>query len=473
MHKPLKTLVSAAVIGILSTGAAHAAGFSLYTEGSPAAAGNFGAGLAAEAGDASIGWYNPAGLVLIRNQQVVFGGTGIFPSVKLSGFSSFNAAPAPFVQTFNSIGGGENAIIPAVHYALPLGDNATFGLSITAPIGLSTDWGVRSPVRYEATLTEVITSTVSPELGAKITDNFSAGLGLDLQYSRVKFNRIIGLPTLFGNPFIIPPGDPFGSDTLSYNKGNSFGVGFHAGLMGMFNDNHTRIGVNYESKIRHTFHGFSRLTGPLATADANVFVPLSGFGFAYSNDLFSNPVNFPDVVTLSGYHDVNEKVALLGSVVYTGWSTFKTIQLNNVAAPSVNSLTGGLSQVTVNSVSSENYRDAWRASIGANYRFNDMWMLRVGGGYDATPTNNVDRGVRLPDGDRWALAVGAHYQMQPNLGFDLGYTHLFMTNSSVNKTDVLTSTSSYTVNARSHANANLVGAQVVWNIDQPMAVSSK
>lgn len=71
MNKPLKSLVNAAVLSILATSAAHSAGFSLYTESNGASTGNFGAGVAAEASDASIGWYNPAGLVLIKNQQAV------------------------------------------------------------------------------------------------------------------------------------------------------------------------------------------------------------------------------------------------------------------------------------------------------------------------------------------------------------------------------------------------------------------
>ena len=56
---------------------AYSGAFSLYTEGSASAVGNFAAGVAAEARDASIGWYNPAGLALIRNQQVVLGATGV------------------------------------------------------------------------------------------------------------------------------------------------------------------------------------------------------------------------------------------------------------------------------------------------------------------------------------------------------------------------------------------------------------
>ncbi|RUR13897.1 OmpP1/FadL family transporter [Legionella sp. km772] len=482
MHKPLRTIVSTAVLGILAASAAHAGSFALYTESSPAAIGNYAAGIAAEAADASIGWYNPAGLPLLREQQVTFGGVGVFPSTKLSGTSTFTTVtetglPALFPpsitsiypQAYSGIQGAENGFVPSVHYALPLGESATFGFSVVSPFGLSTDWGLASPVRYQATKSELITANFSPELGAKITNNFSLGAGLDLQYARVKFNRVLGIPTFLSSV----GANPFADDSLSYNKGKSFGVGFHVGAMGMFNDNHTRIGLNYQSKMRHKFNGYSQLSGPLATPATNLFLePVSPPSIILNNNLSSNSIEFPDVLTLSAYHDLNEKIALLGSVVYTGWSCFDSIQLNNVAAPNVNvsipTQTATVSQVSVSSTSLQNYRDTWRAAIGANYKFNDIWMLRVGGGYDQTPTNNVYRDIRLPDADRWALSVGAHYQARANVGIDVGYTHLFAVNDPVvNRTDPLAAGSTYNVDAIGSVSADLVGAQVVWKMDQP------
>ncbi len=132
MVKPLRTLVSSAVLGMMATQAVHAGAFSLYTESSPAAIGNYAAGIAAEAGDAAIGWYNPAGLPLIQNQQVVFGGVGIFPSTTLNGTSTFTAAPTPYPQAFTGLKGGEKSLVPAFHYALPLGENDGFGFSIVS-----------------------------------------------------------------------------------------------------------------------------------------------------------------------------------------------------------------------------------------------------------------------------------------------------------------------------------------------------
>lgn len=482
MHKPLRTIVSAAVLGMMATGMAHAGAFSLYTESSAAVIGNYAAGVAAEAADASTGWYNPAGLALIRNQQVVFGGVGVFPNSKLNGVSTFLTATGSgtlvYQEAFSGVNGAENGFVPSFHYALPLGDKATFGFSVVSPFGLATDWGVDSPVRYEATFSELITANFSPELGAKVTDNFSVGAGLDLQYARVKFNRILGAPTVLGA--FPAPVTPSSYDSLSYNKGNSFGVGYHVGIMGMFNDNHSRIGLNYQSSVKHKFHGYSELSGPLASSTGNIFVPasLSTSSVRRNNDLYSNDIEMPAVLTLSAYHDLNQTWSLLGSVVYTNWSTFKTIQLNNVPAFSsvpAGPAIGTILPVTVNSSSPQNYSDAWRAAIGANYHINDMWMLRVGGGYDQTPTNDVDRDVRLPDVDRWALSIGAHYQMKPSIGFDVGYTHLFAAHDpQINRTDELGTTSVYNVTTTGGSvSADLVGAQVVWTIDQPTVVATK
>lgn len=474
MHKPLRTLVSASVLGVLATSTVHAGGFSLYTESSAAAIGNYAAGIAAEGADASIGWYNPAGLVLIKNQQVVFGGVGIFPTAKLSGISTFNTLGLdPYVQQFSNLEGAENGFVPSFHYAMPLGENATFGFSMVAPFGLSTSWDVTSPVRYEATFTELITTNISPELGGKLTENFSIGGGLDLQYARVKFNRMIGAPTLY-QELPIPGINPYIVDSQSYNKAKSYGVGFHAGALAMFNDNHTRVGLNYQSKMRHHFHGYSILGGRLADPSLNLLNPLAANVNATfrSNNLNSNVVDLPDIVTLSGYHDINDTFALLGSIVYTNWSTIRTIELNNVAVP--NTSTFPVSQTRLNSISPQHYSDTWRATVGANYHVNPQLMLRVGGGYDASPTNDIDRDIRLPDADRWALSVGAHYQARPSIGLDIGYTHLFSASDpKVNRTDPIGTTSSYNVNATGSAGADLLGLQAVWLMDYVAPMPTK
>ena len=461
MYKPVKSAIAVAVVALMSCQIVHAGGFSLYTEGSAAAVGNYAAGIAAEAADASTGWYNPAGLVRIKKQEVIFSGVGVFPSTKLSGTSTYMTDDLPaYQQTFQDLQGGKNAILPAFHYVKPLGSRAAFGLSVVSPFGLSTDWGNTSPVRYAATLTKLLTMTVSPELSGQATDHFSVGAGLDFQWARVNFNSVLGSPA--GLQYLESIGGlvtPTTLDSTTDNQGHSFGIGFHAGVLGAFNDSHTRVGLNYQSKIAHTFNGASTLAGRLADPDLNN--PLMVFR---SDTLMSNSVELPDVLTLSGYQDVNSKLALLGSLVFTGWNSFKEIKLNNVAAFSSDT---GLPAL-VDSTASENYRDAWRFALGANYRVTEQWMMRVGGGYDQTPTVISDRDIRLPDADRVALSIGSHYQLRPTIGLDIGYTYLFATtNANVNKTQALGTLSTYNVNAQGKVHAQLAALQVVWAMDKP------
>ncbi|MCC5791144.1 MAG: transporter [Legionellaceae bacterium] len=462
MQKPMRTLISTAVVAIISS-TANAGGFSLYTEGNGYSVGNFGAGVAAEAADASTTWYNPAGLALIRDEQVILGGVGVFPKAQLQNGTTnfaFQIPPAPassVTNSFSSLTSRENAFVPSGYFALPLGENATFGIGMLAPFGLSTDWGNTGPVRYAATFSELITVNLAPSIGGRLTDHFAVGAGIDLQYARVKFNSMLGNPVLAGAMDL--PANTF--DSLSYNKGQSFGVGFHAGVLGMFNDNHTRVGINYQSRMKHKFNGYSRLTGPLASADG-----LTPGGFARNDNLSSNAIEFPDVVTLSAYHDLNKRFALLGSAVYTGWSTLKTIELNNVAVGFPGGLPGIAQPFSANSVSTENYKNVWRFALGANARLNEKVLMRVGAGYDATPTRDAFRTVRLPDADRWALSVGGHYQHSDTLGFDLGYTYLWpKSDPSINKTSAAGVGSQFTVNATGKANAHLLGVQAVWKSD--------
>ena len=471
-NNAVKVLITAAVFATVATQGAHASGFSLYTEASGAAVGNYGAGIAAEGADASIGWYNPAGLVLIDKPQLVFSGVGIAPNTPITGTSTFAVTPAsplllpPYVQNFNNLSGSKKGFVPAFHYAKPLGERATFALSVVSPFGLATEYEDTSAVRYAATFTELLTVNVSPELGGKLTDNFSVGLGLDLQWARVKFNRMLGAPILAP---AVPGFTATTLDSASYNRGHSFGVGFHAGVLGVSDDKHTRVGLNYQSKMRHDFHGFSRLTGPLADPTVTAFNVVQDAVFR-SDNLSSNEIDLPDVITLSVYRDLNDRVALLGSAVYTGWSVFKKVTLNNVAAGSPT-----LGQFLASSTAVQDYKDTWRFSAGANFKANELIMLRAGVGYDQTPTVDAERDVRLPDINRWALACGGHYQAFPSVGIDFGYSYIGATKeSTLNKTDpqgvtatgVVTST--YNVNARTNkGHAHLFGLQAVWSLDTP------
>jgi long-chain fatty acid transport protein len=453
----IKRIFSLSLLLISNTPTAYAGAFSLYTESSAVEIGNYAAGAAAEAPDASIGWYNPAGLVLLHHTQGILSGVGVFPSTQISGQSSFNTTSYPsYVQSFHNLQGAKSDVVPAVHVAVPLNDNTVFGVSLVSPMGESTNWSETSAVRYAATETKLMTVNASPEMGFLLTDHLAAGAGLDLQWAQVTFNAILGIPTLYKNLV----------DSASINKGSSFGVGFHAGVLGLFNQEHSRIGLNYQSGVAHKFYGYSSLTGKLADPAFDELNPFSANPESeyLVNALSSNNVQFPSIVTLSGYQDLTPQWAILGSVIYTGWNVFKTITLDNVAAFTAY---GDPHQMPLQNTAIEDYRDAWRFAAGMNYHVTERWMMRVGGGYDQTPTIDAQRDVRLPDVDRWALSVGSHLQATPSLGIDVGYTFLFGANnaSPINKDQILDPNNSVTVTGTAKNFAQLAGIQAVWAFD--------
>lgn len=445
----------------------QAGSFSLYMEDNGSAVGNFAAGIAAEAADASTGWYNPAGLALLNKQQFLLSGVWVFPTMKMSGYSLYETPipfgdPAQYIESFDNLQDRESAVVPSIHYSYPLHPGVVAGLSIVAPFGLSSNWPKSSAVRYAGTFTSLRTLNISPELGAELTSHFAIGAGLDFQYANVTFDSIVGSPA-FLNELELPPN---GLDTTTHNKGDSLGIGFHAGVLSYFHDKHTRVGINYQSRIAHQFYGSSTLSGRLATPALDIALdPLGGDPNAVfeMDSLRTNSVSLPDIVTTSFYQDLNDRWAVLGSVVYTNWSLFNTLKLYNVAAPIVTpeleSSPGSITQVV-----QEGYRDAWRLALGANYRINSKWMLRCGGGYDETPTTNAERDVRLPDADRIALSIGAHYQWLPKIGIDAGYTHLFVHNSQIDKSQPLEDNINV-IHASTEGVVNLWGAQVLWDIE--------
>lgn len=448
-------LASAAVASLLSS-TAFAAGFALYPEASTVAIGNSGAGIAAEVPDASTAWYNPAGLVLIPSTQGVFSAVGVLPSVKLTGNSTyFTDGLPPYTQNFENLQAGKNALIPGGFVAIPLGPNSAFGFSIVAPFGLATEYDTDSPVRYSSTFTEIITVDISPSLAGRVTDNVSIGAGIDFQWSKVKFNNIFGSPAVA--QIFLPT--PHFLDSLSYNTGQSFAISFHAGILGMFNDNRTRLGLNYQHRVKHSFRGESKLRGRLA--DPNLINPVA---YVRSPYLYSNNVELPSTTTLSLFHALTDRLDLLGSVVYTGWGVFNFIQLNNLVAFSSDLD----STVVVSGTTVQNYRDAWRFALGANYQVNEKLRLRAGGGWDKTPIRDEFRDTRLPDNSRGMISVGLHYDVYPHIGFDAGYTHLFMERATLNSFRQFGADSVFNVNARSRGSAELIGLQVSYMMDGPV-----
>lgn len=431
LFKSLSLLTSTLTLNALIS-SAYAGAFSLYGEVNGRNAGNYAVGAAADAEDASTLYYNPAGLVHLKGRQLVLGATAVKAKAKLKD-GAFTFVNTNANQT--SIAGletSELAAIPSFFYANKVDPKFAWGVGVFAPFGLSTDWGESSNARYAATLSKLEVIDISPALAFQLTDELSFGAAFDIQLATVDFNSV-GTLVLDGATT---------NDSVSKNKGTSTGFGTHLGFLYTTLSGHS-YGLNYQSSVVHEFKGSSSLAGPLATNN-----------YQSSDLLFSDPISMPAQVTFSSNNIINDKLTVSSTVSYTFWSVFQNITLHNVV---------GLGGIPFDVVVSENFRDTWRIAGGLKYKYSDKLGLRMGLGYDQTPTNNTDRSLRLPDTDRIALAAGAHYQVTNTIGLDVGWTHFFMNDTQIDNTTISSANSIY-VNAGVKSNVDLFGGQLTWQI---------
>lgn len=428
---------------------AYAGGFMLQ-EQNAVQTGDFGAGGAAIAEDASTSFFNPAGLTRLQHPQIVASMNAIQFGTSFTGTTTYNntalGGPAsPEVQNVHNVNGGTFNWVPSFHASYPINDKLVGAFSVTTPFGLSTDYtGTDTFVQYAALDTQLRTIDLSPSLGIKLNNKFSIGLGFDAE-------RLIAN---FSNQAATDPVTTPSENARSYSAAADWGFGWHGGTLWQPTEA-TRVGLAYHSQIVHHATGYSTFTGSLASASGD-----DPNGQFYSNNAKAN-VTMPASTTLSIYHDMNNRWALMGTVIYTQWNSFKNLNLQNVVDSTLNSDDSGLVPKILDVNIPQNFHNTWRASVGTNYKIDSQWLVRAGAGFDQTPTNSTDRNLRLPDGNRYALAAGAHYQITKMVGLDGGWTHEFIHGAPIHNTTV-NDTQSVNVDGTSRSYADIIGMQLTW-----------
>lgn len=464
-------LCTAGLLGISTH--AMAAAFQLW-EQDGASIGNYHAGYAAEANDASIAWYNPAGITRFKNQQVVLGLVGILTDFTYKGNVGITElspyivptlippiATLPTTVTFNSVTaqGGSLSLVPNLHYVAPIDDHLGFGFSVTAPFGLKTSYGSSTSLRYAATLTSISVIDISPSIGFKVTDKASVGFGFDIQKASAEFNSVAG----FIDPTLDFEGEPktvlTEFDTTSTNKATDTGYGYHLGALYEF-DSCTRAGISYHSQVVHHFSGSSKFIGPLADEFNN--------GPLETSRATTN-IKLPAYTALSFFHKVNPSLSVMATAIYTQWDVFKNLTLNQVAGlvaaptifPNISTIeASGNLQVTI----PQNYRNTWNLALGADYYPIDSVILRAGVGYDQTPVKDNLRNVQLPDNNRYVVALGGHFQATKTVGLDVGWMHIFIQTANITPPPQVNGGETVSTNGQVHGGADVFSGQVTWDI---------
>ncbi len=421
----------------LYTGAAQASAFQLL-EQNASGLGNAYAGSAAVAEDASTVFFNPAGMAYLPagKKHVAVGLNLINPSAKFSDNGSIAAIGQP-LSAGNGGDAGSLAAVPHAYFTMPLTDQLTFGLGLGAPFGLMTEYDSDWKGSFLGIKSSVEAINLNPSLSFKVNDTVTLGVGANYQKLKGEFTSAVNYSAVLGglvasSPLLAsfaPLAATAGAGTTII-KGDDTAWGYNLGAMIQLTPA-TRLGIAYRSATKYHLTGTASFSpnanlntvlntiagvSPATAATIAGRLPTRG-GAIYSD------IKLPDTLTISGLHNLDREWDVLWDLSWTGWSKIQSLDFKYANDNSMLSST------------QERWRNTLRAALGANYRMSPQWTLRGGLAYDQSPVEDAFRTPRLPDNNRTWLSFGAQYRLSKDAALDLGYTHLFVGDSSINDND--------------------------------------
>ncbi|MBQ4832131.1 outer membrane protein transport protein [Pseudoalteromonas sp. MMG010] len=412
-----KTLIAASLAVISAD--TFAAAFQL-AEQNASGLGRAYAGEASIADDASVVARNPALMTLFKDKQLSIAAIAVIPDVSLEGTETNNGVD-PSALDDDSI--APSAVVPAAYFTMPYNDKVSLGFGAFSNFGLSTKFDDDYAAGLIAGETEIFTVNLNASVAYKVSEQFSFGVGLNYIYADATVIRKVGANESLA----------FGTDAVNL-QGDDTGLGLNVGVMYQLDDN-SRFGFNYRSETDITFEG-----------EFSNELPAAVGGLQGTQLPGSVEITLPAIAEFSGSHQLDEKLGLHYSVLWTGWSSFESLEAQ-VTAPSG----AQFSAFDKN----ESFDDAFRYSIGTDYQYNENLLLRAGVAFDESPVSQQHLSISIPDTDRFWFSFGGNYAIDKQSNVDLGVSIIRGKTQNFTETDEAGSQWSF----ESKGHAVLVGAQ--------------
>lgn len=358
------------LVGLAAGGPAKAGGLYISEFATPSM-GTAAAGAQAWAADASTALHNPAGMARLESSALMAG----------AGFGLTEVKFDPDRSTIQGNDGGDAgtlAPLATLSGVLKLDEKWALGLSAGGITGAALQYDDDWVGRFQVTDVSLLVAGITPSVAYAVTDRLSLGVGATLWYARL--NETIR-PSAVGGNARVKVEDADDTDTT-----------FNLSALYELTDA-TRFGIIYNSEAKLNLSG-------------DVDVRPIGQQFNAGLDF-----TFPQFVKAGVYHDLNDSVALLGSVRWEDWSAFKDIPVSadqgNAAIPA-------------------NWRDTYGFSLGVHYKPVPDLLLQAGFGYDTSPVSDKNRRADIPVDRQYRYSVGAQYALSESLtlGGSLVYADL-------------------------------------------------
>lgn len=292
----------------------------------------------------------------------------------------------------------EQFIMPNLHYVSPAVGDWRFGLSITAPAGLSKRWDeAYQKIFAEEFSLKVI--EVNPTVSYKVSDQFAVGFGLRGVYTDGTVKSQGTIPT--GNPLL-----PYA--TISRDlTGDSIDFGYNLAVSYKPIQDLT-LSATYRSKVNLTVDGDATLTSNAYPSGANLGTYSGGASVS---------IPLPASLALAAAYTY-EKTTVEFVYERTYWSAYDQLDFNYDTT-----LANGVLTSAFDAPKNKLWKDANAYRIGLSHQCTDNLKMMLGFAIDNSPAPDATLGFELPDSDAKLYSIGFEYKVNDKTSVGLAYLY--------------------------------------------------
>jgi len=352
-----------------------AGGYQVNTQGQKVM--SMGGSVSGLALDASIAFFNPAGLSYLDSNYFNVGVALRMPKTAFLGpYGGTESMSSQLYTPFYLYG---NYIYNA---------KLSLGISVNTPFVQGTKWEENWSGRYVSQETKLNTIYVQPTASYKLSNRISLGAGPVFATSSAKWNKALNVS------------NQAGSDGESELEGSGNGFGFNVGLFAQFAK--TSIGLAYRSEVEINLNNGE-------ASFSNIPASLINDGTFPSNAFFETSYILPSNITVAVGHVFNEKFKGNFDLNYTGWSVCDSLVFSFK------------NETQLNSSVVKNYRNTFAIRVGGQYQYSERLQIRGGIAFDQSPVKDGYLSPELPDADKLILSTGCSYKLKKGWSLEASF----------------------------------------------------
>jgi outer membrane protein P1, putative len=358
-------------IALFAGAAVYAGGFRVSLQGVKQLAM---AHTSAHAQDASVAFFNPAGISFIPSKlSIAVGGFGVGTKISYQNPSTLYSA-----STNSPLG---TPIYAAVSYKIT--KDVAVGFSFTTPFGSTIDWGEDWAGEEIVQKMSLKSYFFQPIVSFKLADWVSLGGSYIYARGSVDWDKTINQV----------------GGTLNLNDKKATGQGFSFGFYFQPNDK-LDVSIAYRSPVD------MKAKNGVATFNVSpaLYTNLGLSATSGGKDKFSATLPLVDEYTIGATYKVTPKWQVSADFNYHGWDTY-----NRLVIDFENAKAGNQADRTI-SVVPKNFKNSISLRFGTQYMVTDMIAARLGYYFDESPYEDKDFIPETPSFDNNVITGGLGFK---------------------------------------------------------------